>query len=337
MTNQDTSPANAGKQIRSKLCPICFLCGTAGRPASAGLRDRLFSAPGEWSLSECPNPACGLYWLNPMPEEADVALAYRSYYTHEREPAAPMPASRRRFRTWFGALYHLTMDLTGTTRTRQASADSYLAGIRPGELIEVGCGDGSRLLRLKDLGWKVEGQDLDPAAAVHRLSAGGVRVYSGPLDSLKLPEARFDAVVMNHVVEHATDPVALLQECRRILKPGGTLIAVTPNSRGLGHRLFGAHWMPLDPPRHLHLFSPRNLATIARQAGFELVTVMTSAANAEGVGAASWDIRQRGHHDLAKAPTGVAKLIGIGFQILASVAVGIARNSGEEAILRASK
>jgi len=51
-----------------------------------GLRDRLFGAPGTWSLIRCPN--CDLAWLNPRPIENDIGKLYTEYYTHQHEDSS---------------------------------------------------------------------------------------------------------------------------------------------------------------------------------------------------------------------------------------------------------
>src|SRR5208283_2932444 len=87
------------REIRSFPCPKCYLCGADGEPLYAGLRDRLFNAPGEWGLKRCPNSECGLVWLDPMPLEEDIGIAYESYFTHPAPGDAPPPAppgARRR-------------------------------------------------------------------------------------------------------------------------------------------------------------------------------------------------------------------------------------------------
>ena len=68
--------------MRTVEVPRCILCGETGRALYAGLRDRVFAAPGVWSLAQCPIETCGLIWLNPMPAPDDVHKAYASYYTH---------------------------------------------------------------------------------------------------------------------------------------------------------------------------------------------------------------------------------------------------------------
>jgi hypothetical protein len=54
---------NEGVRVEEARC--CLLCGGEGVPLYGDLRDRIFSAPGIWSLIQCPK--CQLVWLNPRP------------------------------------------------------------------------------------------------------------------------------------------------------------------------------------------------------------------------------------------------------------------------------
>ena len=82
--------------IRHRPCPRYVLCGTQGRPLYGALRDRLFGAPGEWDLKQCPDSGCGLIWLDPMPVKEDIALAYQLYYTHSKQYQPVRDTWRRR-------------------------------------------------------------------------------------------------------------------------------------------------------------------------------------------------------------------------------------------------
>ena len=324
------------KGIKVAPRPVCLLCGSPGRPAHTGLRDRLFGAPGEWNLHRCENSGCRLYWLNPMPLAEDISIAYVGYYTHAGADENEVPAGGR-WKPLFRRLHRVAMDLSSTTRARRAALELYLGNVRPGRVLDVGCGQGRQLLRLKAMGWEVEGQEIDLNAGAHHLEDSDIRIYQAPLEDLHLPEGRYDAIVMNHVIEHAADPPALLRECRRLLKQEGQLVIVTPNTGSLGHRLFGDNWRPLEPPRHLFLFSDKNLPSLARKAGFSRADVWTSAANAAGFAVESWNLLRHGTHRAGAAPSALARLVGFGFQIAASLAIKIWRNSGEEVVLRAWK
>ena len=69
-------------KIRVRACSDCYVCGSVGKMFYHDLRDRIFGTPGEWNVRKCPNPECGLMWLDPMPVKEDIGKAYQNYYTH---------------------------------------------------------------------------------------------------------------------------------------------------------------------------------------------------------------------------------------------------------------
>lgn len=233
-----------------------------------GLKDHLFGAPGEWNLKRCLNPECGLVWLGPMPSEEDIGKAYAAYYTHQEDSNDEQENNLGIFlRLSLHRVFNLLLYATPFQHERKQRELMYLNEMTPGRLLEVGCGNGRRLVQMRARGWEVEGQEVDPKAAAHARSAHGVTVHLGPLEDMSFPNDSFDAVIMNHVIEHVHDPVALLAECYRIMKPGGLLVAVTPNVESYGHKRFGASWRGLEPPRHLHLFSVGTLMACAKKQG----------------------------------------------------------------------
>lgn len=291
LTVSDSEVA-AASEIRALPCTSCAICGKPGKILYRGLRDRLFTAPGNWNLKKCPDSACGLLWLDPMPIVEDIAKAYATYYTHgEHQRPTPEPSSADRLvrairQSYLAHTYgysDLVQRTHGKTVSRLLGSLAYLHPFRRawldfsmmflpyrpgGRLLEIGCGSGEMLRSFANSGWQTQGLDFDPAA-VAASRAKGLRVELGTLEDQFYDPARFDAVVMSHVIEHVHDPVGLLAECRRILKPGGTLALVTPNAGALGHRLFGCSWFFLDPPRHLHIFTMAALRSALLAAGFE--------------------------------------------------------------------
>jgi 2-polyprenyl-3-methyl-5-hydroxy-6-metoxy-1,4-benzoquinol methylase len=272
-------------EIRSIPCPSCKVCGFPGEMAYRELSDRLFSAPGLWNLTQCPNKECGLMWLDPMPLEEDIHEAYQTYYTHG-ENAQKESQNIKPITKVLSYLFQLFLRLTPITKERIALDRMFLVNIKPGKLLEIGCGDGARLGRLSALGWSVEGQEVDPVSAAIAAKRG-LEIHLGPLEKLSLPAESYDAIVMNHVIEHVHEPVKLLSECRRLLKAKGTLVSVTPNIRSYGHRIFKANWRGLEPPRHVMLHCQESLRLVAQQAGFENPAMWTTVANANHLTKAS--------------------------------------------------
>ena len=224
--------------------PACRVCGGPGNLLYANLVDRLFSAPGAWRLRRCVNAVCGLTWLDPEPMEADLADLYHGYYTRQ-QGVSESNSVRRAFRRVCIA----SLRLTRIARERRLLLNLYLEGTPPGKVLEVGCGAGERLIRFRTLGWEVIGQEVDATAAADAEKRAGAQVYIGPVEDLVAQGQSFNAVVMNHVIEHVLNPLGLLAWCRRLLKPNGQLVCVTPNMDSWGYRRFGKDWLFSTPLR----------------------------------------------------------------------------------------
>ena len=164
----------------------------------------------------------------------------------------------------------------------------------PKKLLDVGSGSGHFLTRMRELGWDVTGVEPDGQAARAARESFGLDIREGVLEEAGFPDNSFDAVTMHHVIEHVSDPVATLQEVRRVLRPGGRTVMVTPNAGALGHRLFVEAWRGLEVPRHFHLFSPGNLKIAAERADLRVVNIRTTARSARWMYAASSLIRKDG-------------------------------------------
>lgn len=262
-------------EIRSCACSRCILCGMPGRQLYVGLVDRLFGAPGVWSLKQCTSEVCGLVWLDPMPLEQDIGLAYRQYYTHSEAGAQKNLNGHI-----FDRIQSILVWATGLAREKMLVESCYLDDLQPGRLLEIGCGSGAYLVRMRSAGWSVQGVEVDPKACHYAKAINSLNVHEGTIYDAAFPPEHFDAIVLNHVFEHVHDPVALLRECHRILKVGGRIVVITPNTESWGHAKFRANWRGLEPPRHLQIFAPNSLRRVAELANFGKVVVATTPANA---------------------------------------------------------
>lgn len=242
-------------------------------------------------MARCVNPQCDLHWLNPAPLPAILPSFYSSYHTHTAEPAGGI--GKRLFtqavdgylahRYGYAAPTSLASRLgrwliaaIPTLRDDAAARVFWLKAQPKGQLLEVGFGNGATLARLKSVGWNVTGVEFDPVS-VELAKSRNLDARLGSLEECNFSDGAFDAVVASHLIEHLPDPRTYLQECARILRPGGKLVLTTPNVRSLGHRLFGLNWRGLEPPRHLHIFGPNALMRLAQESGFSHVRVFTTA------------------------------------------------------------
>jgi 2-polyprenyl-3-methyl-5-hydroxy-6-metoxy-1,4-benzoquinol methylase len=289
--------SNEGVGIEGK--PRCYLCDCAGAKLYGGLRDRLFDAPGTWSILSCRN--CGLIWLDPQPISDEIWKIYGRYFTHQTAPSGSSPRlallranlGRAVLSECYGYRRNNEDDTEGVLWKRLCRLSwvrdifsFQIMGLKAawrGRLLDVGCGDGAFLARMKNLGWEVVGVELDEKAANVAKTNFGLDVFIGTLENTGFANESFDAITLNHVIEHVGDPIGLLRRCRDLLRRGGRVVVTTPNAEGLGHRIFREHWRGLEVPRHLMLFSLGTLKQAAFAAGLSIGEMRTSARGAHAL------------------------------------------------------
>ncbi len=146
----------------------------------------------------------------------------------------------------------------------------------PGRILDVGCGSGFFLAHIRSRGWCVHGIDMAEehvAFARNVLGLPDVSLDVWPPESGEFRD--FDAVSMNHLIEHLTDPIRALAAARDVLRKGGSVLLETPNIDSWPAHLFGPRWVTLDAPRHLILFNPKSISICLRQAGFKDIRMVT--------------------------------------------------------------
>lgn len=151
--------------------------------------------------------------------------------------------------------------------------------------LDVGCGQGgSYAIALRRRGVSYVGVDVSgEAVGAARASGLDAQVISDAAD-LPFDDGTFDLVLCVEVLEHLFAPHAAAAEIRRVLRPGGRLVASTPNVaywRLRANLLFGV-WNPIgdelsleqpwrDP--HIRFFTPTTLKRMLLTAGFSAVSV----------------------------------------------------------------
>lgn len=242
-----------GEEHEAASCPIC------GRQDTRPLWDC-----GSFRFARC--SGCAHVYQNPRPVKAALAGRYdEGYKQYEIESAAPF------FKLMRLGLADLGFD---ELEARMSTDRSFL---------DVGCATGVLVRHLADRGWKSVGVELCEGSARWGIEKRGVDIRIGTLEDAAFAEASFDFVHASHLIEHLSEPGRYVDELRRIMKPGGYVITVTPTTSGLQARLFGASWRSVIAD-HVQLFSTPGLKRLFLERGFSIERVKTWGGLAQGYG-----------------------------------------------------
>ncbi len=108
----------------------------------------------------------------------------------------------------------------------------------------------------------------------------GLTVHHGVLEDLSLEAGAYDAIVLNHVLEHVQDPFTTLEEVARLLRPGGIVRIEVPNLASLSsrwknfqsrYRLKRNRWRHYATGHHFWYFTPRTLIHVIETSGLQLL------------------------------------------------------------------
>jgi SAM-dependent methyltransferase len=269
---EPVAKSNAATDVSS--CPIC---DTTGAMRLFLTRDRIHKLPGVFSVYRCAN--CYALFIHPRLSDAELSSYYPEEYGRFRLSNS---LNKKHYRGWQRFVLERYYGYPAEDGRRSSAIEQAAAwllafftakGVLPyrgeGKILDVGCGGGSYLYRLKQWGWETYGVEPSETGAKQAHSLG-LSVTQGNLTDAQFPGAFFDAVRLSNVLEHLSDPKAIFREIARILKPDGAVYITVPNTRSLVFWLFQENWYALDAPRHVISYCPSALRALCNATGFEI-------------------------------------------------------------------
>ncbi|MBM4263587.1 MAG: class I SAM-dependent methyltransferase [Deltaproteobacteria bacterium] len=280
----DFESANSSQAVSLTAC--CPLCAQPGAPRLFITRDRVHHTPGTFAIHRC--SYCDAHFIQPWLDNDQLTQYYPAAY-RRHGPAKSL--DKKNYRGyWHRLVLECCYDYPATSSVGTASnikrtaawvlswfmARQVIPYKGQGRILDVGCGAGSYLYRLKQWGWKTYGIEPSPAAA-QQARALGLDVQQGTLRDAKYPDSYFDVVRLSNVLEHLPNPREVFAQIRRILKPDGIVYVTVPNTHSLIFWLFREHWFALDAPRHVISYSPKTLRVLCDASGFDIAAMNFSA------------------------------------------------------------
>ncbi len=223
-------------------CPLC----DSNESTRAWLGRTVYRAK-VFEYREC--ASCGSMYVSPMPDENDLAKMYGEDY---------------------GQFLDVETAHSGNDGSRRVL--DHLATLKPGNFLDYGCGAGSLLRAVSELGWNCFGVDFDRSNTTRIREKKEIHVVSDLSDYDGA--ICFDVVHFGDVLEHLTDVNSQIPPILEHLSTGGAMIAQGPLEANANLFLYGLRLKRLlrstdstMPPYHVSLATARGQRTFFERFG----------------------------------------------------------------------
>jgi ubiquinone/menaquinone biosynthesis C-methylase UbiE len=141
-------------------------------------------------------------------------------------------------------------------------------------MLDLGCGNGAKLMEFYKRGYEVWGVDVSEQAidlCERLLPEGHFRV--GEIGRTGLPSGHFHCIRIDNALEHVPDPCQAIRESYRLLCGKGKLMIYVPHGKSLTMRIMKAYSISSWIPFHLQLFTRGSLHKLMEEAGFTHIRI----------------------------------------------------------------
>ena len=242
----------------------CRICGNEKNNTPYKVREMLYGTKEEFDYFQCGECEC----LQILKYPDDISKYYpKDYMAYDLKTDNFIKAflNKKRdqsslgYKNIIGDFLVKFFGMPTYTKRLNAAKVNYKSRI-----VDVGCGSGSLLYRLRNSGYKnIFG--VDPFIEKDIRYKNGLKIYKRGLFEL---DGKFDLIMMNHVFEHMEDQEKVLNEIHNLLKEGKYFLMCIPVVNSYSWKKYKTNWIGLDAPRHYYLHSVESLNVLADKCGF---------------------------------------------------------------------
>jgi len=225
----------------------CQICGNYKNNKLFVLREMMFGLKEEFNYFECSN--CGCLQIEEVPSDLSKHYPEEYYIGTEKLPQLPPPIKLGEPVQYWLELADLNFD---------------------SKILDVGSGRGHMLLELSKVGYS-NLTGVDPFIEKDLSPKPGITILNRNLEQV---DDTYDFIMMHHSFEHMSNPIGILKEAYRLLKPNQLLLIRIPVAQSYAWKKYGVDWVQLDPPRHLFLFTEKSIKILAEEVGFTVENII---------------------------------------------------------------
>ena len=281
----------------------CRICGNESNTEEYVLKEMMFGTREEFEYFKCSN--CGCLQIKSFPENI------QDYYPHDYlsfpEPNASslkkylMKKREKYILSGKGSLGRFLSGIFGIP-------SHYLwltkVNLNPNEsILEVGCGEGVLLLKLKEAGFN-NLLGIDPFIKNDLVYGQNLKILKKTIQQVS--DLTFDFVMFHHSFEHLDKPHETFEILSKLLKNGGKVLIRIPVIDSYAWENYKTEWIQLDPPRHFFLYSVKSIEYLAEKYGFETDDIIYDSTAFQFIGSEQYkrDIPFMGSNSYFQSSTG---------------------------------
>jgi SAM-dependent methyltransferase len=251
---------------------ICRLCSTGNNVEEYSIKEMMFGLPDEFEYFNC--SGCGCLQIKRFPENIEkfYPANYLDYPKVERSSLREflMNTREKAFLSGkgiFGKLLIFTFGFSDPNFLWASEANIQIDDY----ILDVGCGRGELLLKLRRAGFK---NLLGIDAFVEKEIAYDENFKILKKDFSQFDALKFDWIMFHHSFEHLKDPVETFKKINSLLNPNGNVLIRIPIIDSYAWEYYKTNWIQLDPPRHYFIHSKKSIEYLANRFNFKIKKII---------------------------------------------------------------
>lgn len=251
----------------------CKICGNKMKNRLFLIREMMLGLREEFEYIQCND--CGCLQLVEAP--SDLAKYYPSDYYSFTE-AVNENNFIKNYLSGLRDSYSIDkspVNVIGNILNRIKPASSFIRMLselpfyKTSRILDVGSGNGGRIIPISLAGFNIQG--IDAYIKKNVIKIGRLKIFKKDLFEV---EGKWDIIMLNHVFEHLENPLRTIEKIEELLETNGRCLIRTPIIPSFAWEKYKTNWVQLDAPRHLFIHSIDSIKILLNATGLKIEKVI---------------------------------------------------------------